>query len=256
MSPSTAPPVANTSAAFAVSDQQRKFFHTFGFIRFESLFAGDVAEITAAFDEVVAGTDTSERATIEPGRVDQYQRAFEENATMESYDRVHFGRRRVIVPSVIDQHERLSAIVADARFVAAAEGLLGPGYELTGSDGNVFYCSTAWHFDSFLASMDQLYVKFFLYLDPVGADSGALRVIPGSHAVSSDFANVLRLGTADWDSIESQFGVSGTDIPNCVVPSRPGDLIATYYRIQHATFGTDDPRRLIAINAHAAPTSP
>ena len=242
--------------AHSVSVQQRHFFRTFGFLRFDGLFARDADEIVAAFDEVASGLDDHrERPVLEPGRTERYRETFEGGGSVDSYDAVHFGRRRVILPNVLDQHERLNAISSDPRFTAAAEALLGPGYELLGSDGNVFYCDTAWHFDSFLAPVADFYVKFFLYLDPVAHDSGALRVIPGSHAIDSPFSRSLRAGLLNWDAIGDAFGASGMDIPCWTIPSEPGDLIACYYRIQHATFGGGDGRRLIAINMRGSTES-
>lgn len=235
---------------FAVTDQHRRFFRTFGFVRFPGLFAPDIARIATAFDEVAARARAvdDEPSVLDPGQLDQYQAAFTEGAPVDSYDHVHFGRRRTILPFVLDSHPDLAAIPTDPRFVAVADGLLGPGHEVIGSDGNVFDCDTSWHYDYFLAPIDQFFVKFFLYLDPVDRDSGALRVIPGTSFWDSDFAGTLRSGLADWEDIGDAFGVTPQEIPSWAVPSTPGDLIVTYYRTVHATFGGDEGRRLIAIN--------
>lgn len=244
------PAPAPADDTFAVTDQHRRFFRTFGFVRFEGLFAPDIDRISAAFDEVAdrARQNEDEPSVLEPGQLDQYHAAFTDGAPVDSYDHVHFGRRRTILPFIIDAHPDLSAITSDPRFLAAADGLLGPDHELVGSDGNVFDCDTSWHYDYFLAPIDQFFVKFFLYLDPVDRDSGALRVIPGTSFWDSQFASTLRSGLADWEDIGDAFGVAPQDVPSWAVASRPGDMIATYYRTVHATFGGDEGRRLIAIN--------
>ena len=55
--PTEAPPA---TAGFEVTAQQRRYFETFGFIRFDGLFADDVADITAAFDQVVSESGPAE----------------------------------------------------------------------------------------------------------------------------------------------------------------------------------------------------
>lgn len=246
----TTPEQPAPGGTFAVTDQHRRFFRTFGFVRFEGLFAPDIDRISAAFDEVAARAHAGdgELSTLPAGKLDQYQEAFDEGAPVASYDHVHFGRRRTILPFVLDSHPDLTAISSDPRFRAVTDGLLGPGHELLGSDGNVFDCDTSWHFDYFLAPIDQFFVKCFLYLDPVDRDSGALRVIPGTSFWDSSFASTLRSGLADWEDIGDAFGVDPQEIPSWTVPSEPGDMIVTYYRTMHATFGGSEGRRLIAIN--------
>ena len=246
--PTEAPPA---TAGFEVTAQQRRYFETFGFIRFDGLFADDVADITAAFDQVVSESGPAEDvddATRLESDLEGYGAAFEDRARLEIHDDVHFGKRRIIVPFVIGKHERLSALTSDERFTTVARALVGPGYEVVGSDGNVFFCDTSWHFDFYGAPIDQLYVKFFLYLDPVDADHGALRVIPGTNYWNTPYAEELRGSLADWRAIEDTLGVPGDQIPYWPIDSRPGDLLVAYYRTLHATYGGDTGRRLIAIN--------
>jgi hypothetical protein len=83
--------------------------------------------------------------------------------------------------------------------------------------------STAWHADSerSLAS-----IGFAAYLEPLGADDGALRVLPGSHC--SDFAHALRSYPALHD-----VGA----LPGFVVATEPGDLIVLDEHLHHASAG-------------------
>jgi len=241
-----------STTSFAVTPQQRRFFQTFGFVRFDGLFADDIAEITAAFDDVVrsGGSDAGEASIRQESDLDGYGSAFSEDQLVEITDDVHFGARRVVVPFVVDRHERIERITTDERFVAVAEGLVGPDYEVIGSDGNVFDCDTSWHFDFYGAPIEQLFVKTFLYLDPVDADHGALRVIPGTNHWDTPFARSLQGGLAEWRSIEENFGVPGDQIPYWSIDSQPGDLLVAYYRTLHATYGGSEGRRLICINLH------
>lgn len=247
--PSSAP----TTAPFEVTEQQRRFFQTFGFVRFDGLFADDIADITSAFDDVVTASESAaadSQSVMHESDIDQYNTAFEELERVETHDHVHFGKRRIIVPFVLEKHERLAAIPQDDRFVTAARALIGPEYEVVGSDGNVFHCDTSWHYDFLHAPLDQLFVKFFLYLDPVDGDTGSLRVIPGSNHWDTPFAAGLRGSLADWRSIDDALGVPGDQIPHWPIDSRPGDMIAAYYRTLHATYGGVSGRRLIAMNLH------
>jgi hypothetical protein len=241
-------PAIGTEGAI-VTDQHRRFFRTFGFVRFDGLFAPDIGEITAAFEEVAErARDAEEPAVLDPGRPDLANAAFTQGTPVDSYEHVHFGRKRTILPFVLDAHPRLGAIASDPRYLAVAEGLLGPGHELLGSDGNVFDCETSWHHDSFLAPLDQYFVKLFLYLDPVERDSGALRVIPGTSFWDTQYATALRTQLVDWRDIDGLYGVAPQDIPSWSISSTPGDLIACYYRTVHATFGGASGRRLICMN--------
>ena len=68
---------------------------------------------------------------------------------------------------------------------------------------------------------------FLAYLEPVGADSGALRVIPGSH--HPKFSEAIR-------------GIGATCLqnptrPGHVVETEPGDMVLLDERILHASFG-------------------
>ena len=78
--PTEAPPA---TAGFEVTAQQRRYFETFGFIRFDGLFADDVADITAAFDQVVSESGPAEDvddATRLESDLEGYGAAFEDRA--------------------------------------------------------------------------------------------------------------------------------------------------------------------------------
>jgi hypothetical protein len=70
-------------------------------------------------------------------------------------------------------------------------------------------------------------VGFLAYLEPVGADSGALRVLPGSHhpqfreAICGMGATCLR----------------DLSLPGHVVATEPGDMVLLDERVLHASFG-------------------
>ena len=110
------------------------------------------------------------------------------------------------------------------RVEAVAGAVLGGSVLPTRAKGVRYSGSTPWHTDSAspLAS-----VGFLAYLEPLGAEDGALRVLPGSH--HSDFRDALR-----------GLGIDGTAapaLPAHVVVTEPGDLILLDEHLFHASFG-------------------
>jgi len=70
-------------------------------------------------------------------------------------------------------------------------------------------------------------VGFLAYLEPVGVDSGALRVLPGSHY--PQFRDAIRAFGAE--------GLAGPELPHHVVATEPGDMILLDEHLFHASFG-------------------
>jgi ectoine hydroxylase-related dioxygenase (phytanoyl-CoA dioxygenase family) len=89
-----------------------------------------------------------------------------------------------------------------------------------------------------------------VYLDPVNADTGALRVVPGSHRFNDAFANDVHRGITDSnestlvDPAEA-WGIAGPEVPAIALPSEPGDAILLNRMTAHASFGGGARRRLI-----------
>jgi len=109
------------------------------------------------------------------------------------------------------------------RLEAVAAALLGGSVLPTRAKGVRFSGNTPWHSDS---ASPVASVGCLAYLEPLGADNGALRVLPGSHHL------------AYRDALHAQ-GVDGTpdpDIPAHIVVSDPGDLILLDEHLFHASF--------------------
>jgi hypothetical protein len=232
------------------TEQQSRFFDTFGFIKFPDLFTDEIDGITEDF----------EYATAKLG-----------------------GR---IMPFA-DQTERLSRLIDDPRVHDVAAAVLGDDFNYMGCNGAPASGDTPWHHDG----REKLrFLRFFFYLDPLGAESGALRVIPGSHKLGDAFADSLVhaiTGKGDLSAEDSYqaretddhplkrhrelteeerkaaikeatekhrdeflevYGVNGEDIPAAALTSRPGDVILFDHRIMHAAYGGGDRRRFFTIN--------
>lgn len=110
------------------------------------------------------------------------------------------------------------------RAEAVAAALLGGPVLPTRAKGVRYSGNTPWHTDSAfpLAS-----VGFVAYFEPVGAETGALQVLPGSHR--PEFGDAIRaLGAT---------GMAAPALPAYVVVTEPGDMILLDEHLFHASFG-------------------
>jgi ectoine hydroxylase-related dioxygenase (phytanoyl-CoA dioxygenase family) len=93
-----------------------------------------------------------------------------------------------------------------------------------GPKGTRYWGNTPWHTDSDLPIASLGVVAYF---EPLRENSGALRVLPGSHR--AEFADALRaLGAA---------GKPAEKLPGYVLETEPGDLIVFDEHLFHASFG-------------------
>ncbi|MHC2255729.1 hypothetical protein ACVILK_005421 [Bradyrhizobium embrapense] len=106
---------------------------------------------------------------------------------------------------------------------------------------------TRWHSDNIDANYRGL--KLYLNLDAVDADSGALRVIVGSHHDLMRGSLIPR----PYETAEQQFGVAADELPATILSSQPGDVSAFDLRIWHAVCGTRTRRRVIELTYYEIP---
>ena len=182
-----------------LSSQQRTFFETFGYLGFPGLFADEADAITAEFERLWA-----EHGGGHHGQAHDYQ------------------QRSALVP-FIDQSEYLSALLDDPRIDDVASELVGDDYNYAGSDGNFYVGNSRWHSDGYARSKYRN-IKFAFYLDPVGRDSGCLRVIPGSHHRGDDYAEGLQdiMSSQRAWTMADRVGVSGQEMPAVALETKPG----------------------------------
>jgi ectoine hydroxylase-related dioxygenase (phytanoyl-CoA dioxygenase family) len=134
-----------------------------------------------------------------------------------------------------------------------AKGLLGDGYVYAESDGNLFNCDVYWHLDAYGAVEGVEHIKLSFYLDELHHDTGALRVIPGSH-FDSTYTKKLHRGIAhEPDRVHENFGLAVDEIPSWTLDVTPGDLIVGNFRTLHGSFNGAPRRRLFTVNFAAAP---
>jgi len=204
---------------YKLTQQQLDFFHTFGFLSLPGLVADRIDDIIHDYIEV-----WKTRGGGHNGQP-------------------HDGTARSCIPAFIDQHAGLSALIDDPRIRGAAKSLLGDDFNYTGSDGNYYTGDTGWHSDGW--NPDMLNIKFAFYLDPLTRETGALRVIPGSHSIGDGYAQKLQDGIG---SSAEHWGVSGRDVPALALETTPGDVVCFNHNIKHCAYGGNAWRRMFTIN--------
>jgi hypothetical protein len=197
--------------AMSLTDKQVRFFETFGYLKLKQAFAQEVAEIIREFEQVFVDRKV-----------------------------VHDGKKRSCITPFADQREKLCALLDHPVVLGAAKTLLGDDFNYLGSDGNYYAGDTNWHTDGFHTV--GRYIKMAFYLDPVRAESGALRVVPGSNAIDTK-----------WEGrhpaqAEELYGIKPSEIPAQVLESDPGDLLIFNHNIMHAAFGGNACRRMFTLN--------
>ena len=202
-----------------LAEQQVRFFETFGYLHFPGLFADRVDEIRREFEAVWEARGGGHAG----GR--------------------HDGTARSCIVPFIDQRERLAALLDDPRIRGIAQGLLGDDFNYMGSDGNYYVGDTGWHSDGWHTGIR--HIKLAFYLDPLTRDTGALRVVPGSHLPGDRFSDALREQAGRSVDL---WGVAGPDVPAVALETQPGDLVCFHHNTKHAAFGGGTQRRMFTIN--------
>ncbi|MBI3831039.1 MAG: phytanoyl-CoA dioxygenase family protein [Planctomycetes bacterium] len=207
-----------------LTEQQKKFFDTFGYLVLPGLMQDSVEWITREFEAVFKSRQ----------------------------DVVHDGSKRTMFPlSFIDQNERLCTLLDDPRIVGLCEGLMGADFLYEGGDGNYYSGDTGWHSD--LMPTPGMYkalrhIKIAFYLDPLTRETGALRVIPGSHLPGDRFSDTLQKEV--WQLC------AGPEVPSVALETKPGDIAVFHHNLKHASYGGGKNRRMFTMNLCAFAHTP
>lgn len=204
-----------------LSAESVDFFDTFGYVVLPGLLADDIEWITEEFAMVFA-----DRGIV--------------------HDHV---RRSCVVP-FIDQRERLCTLLDHPKIEGLAASLLGEDFNYVGGDGNYYAGDTEWHSDGF--HQIGRFIKIAMYLDPVRRESGALRVIPGSHRVDLETSWAARRARRSREL----WGIAQSDVPAISLDSNPGDVVAFNHNLMHSAFGGSSHRRMFTLNCCARCRTP
>lgn len=115
-------------------------------------------------------------------------------------------------------------LLEDPRLCGMAEQLYGEDVIGAFCDGYRFVGDTIWHADT--VGFEHYGMKFSFYLQPLHRDSGALRVIPGSHRQPFH---------ADLGKLMNESHPKIADVPSVPIETEPGDVIAYDLRLWHAS---------------------
>ena len=203
-----------------LTEQQKQFFDTFGYLIFPGLLKDQIETITSEF-----------------------------RAVFDDKGIAHDATRRTCMVPFIDQREKLCALLDNPGILGIAKGLLGDDFNYIGSDGNYYTGDTSWHSDGYHTVGK--FMKIALYLDSVTRETGALRIIPGSH----------KLEHRDWQALKAAnakelWGIEQSEVPSVALESNPGDVVAFNHNLMHAAFGGSTQRRMFTINLSARAQTP
>ena len=221
-----------------LTQDQVSFFKTFGFLVRKNVFTPD--EVRAYSEEIGRrAADSARCVPFEPEKIGQ-------------------GGR---------QHSMLGAstpfttsLVEDERMVGAAEQMCGE-IAWAESSGIQFVGDSVWHYDG--GCFEASGVNNLIYTQPVRADSGALRIIPGSHlpAFHEMVASFDPLGpqwtraAATPEQKQRALDDIGA-IPCFVCDADPGDVVSFHLRVYHGSLGGGTDRRACTLAYHAQPQTP
>ena len=247
--------------------QQKSFYETFGFLVLRNVLTDDDIRIVEQdFEAVLAEVPV-------PEGVDTFD-ATDDGQTIFKLGTQWFLARR---EDAIDKQAGFQDILDDVRVQGTVRDLLGSGCYRTGNTAKRFVGGTNWHAD---LGWDPHFpkgksdpnwpgkgpghyyrgLKAAIYLEPLTKETGALRVIPGSHRspyheavcsihyqIPGRFEHLLK------DPDIGEFGLNLTDVPSYAIESQPGDIVFFDHQIWHASFGGKVGRRMITWDYKAKP---
>ena len=208
-----------------ITAEQKAYFHTFGFIHLPKQFSADEMDTV----------------TREADRLWEEQRGGGPPA----------GRGQNI-QEMVEKGPVMTQMVVDDRMWGTVEGLLGPQFIWNGSEGSLSFGARAeWHSDRPNEPHARTY-GLHLYLQPLRADTGCLRVIPGSHRPPL-YDDLRLLNEQAADSAMKLFGLGPTEIPGVALETDPGDIVFFNQKIFHGVYGDQPGRRHLKLRFVAWP---
>ena len=203
-------------SSFQLTPHQIQFMDTFGYLHLPGLLNDRIEEIDEAFEELLRlhGSDN------------------------------HDGQSRFYMVPFLNHSEYLCTLLDDERIDGIAAELLGESYQFWCSDGNYYAGNTGWHSDTAWPEPIRYY-KMAFYLEPLTRDSGAVRVIPGSHKYGDEYAEALQQQVR---KTEQSWSIHGHEVPAVAVETEPGDVVVFNQGTKHSSWGGGQWRRMFTLN--------
>jgi hypothetical protein len=214
-----------------LSQDQIEHFKTFGFLVLRSYFSED--EVATIWKEYKYRSAIAESYIPFDGT--------------KRHDMNMMGSVTPFFSSLLDNRNR---------FLGLAEQLIGRVLGMSAAVSR-HITNTYWHYDSTTYELPGL--QFASYLIPVRADTGALRVIPGSHL--QPFHNEIgAIRTCDYAWIRQDNQVEACalvdSMPSFVCETDPRDVIVFDLRIYHASVGGSNDRPRMGVGYRIYPRTP
>lgn len=143
---------------------------------------------------------------------------------IRSQQPAHYDGIRFQYVPMMTAETPISVNLLDRAGALAATVLGGPVIP-TRAKGTRYFGNSPWHTDSELPITS---IGFLAYCEPLDAENGALRVIPGSHHL--DFGNAIRKLRVTAEAALFEFSAH-------VAETQPGDLIMMDEHLFHASHG-------------------
>ena len=212
-----------------ITEQQIHQFHTFGFLVLKNMLTEDELKIV--------------------------NEEFEKGLAKKNKSELFAGARVQLNWSNLESHSPFTAsLLEDKRIYRVAQQLFGEDVIGKNSQANHYAGNRSpWHPD---VGPNIHGCKFVFYLSPVDAETGALRVIPGSHRPEfSDMIRKVRLKDNDPGPLEDP-GLAVNEVPFCSCDSQPGDAVIFNYLLWHASWHGSDNRRMVSLQYYNNPKTP
>jgi len=198
-----------------LTKKQKRHFDSFGFLFLPGLMRHDIVWIDEEF----------------------------EKALTESIH-THDGKKRTSFSESIVNRERICELIEHPAINGVLSSLLGDEFIYLGTGADIYVGDSQWHPDMYHAIVPHL--KIALYLDPLTIETGAIRVVPGSH-VQGFIGNI---------NTEELWGLSAQDVPCWSPDNTPGDVVVFNLHTLHNAIGGGNRRRMLNIVACAHCQSP
>ncbi|MBT5874265.1 MAG: hypothetical protein HOH43_12670 [Candidatus Latescibacteria bacterium] len=185
----------------------QRLFEDFGYLHIPGVFADDADWI-----------------------IEEYERVLQDN------DVPLQGTERRGCSNVIEGSARLCTMIDNPVLVEALSAIMGDDFNYLGSSGELMVGDGMWHPDGRFPIVR--FVKVILYLDHLTQDTGALRLVPGSHLQNWPGENI---------DTQTRWGISDHEMPCVSRPNAPGDVVLFNQNTLHNSLNGGNARRLLVM---------